>query len=405
MKVFLYGHAAGLGAGHFARSLRLAEEVLESGGQAMVPWPGPELEVLNRRGVPLLPLPPLKGMAVELALTEARGQALASHLRHWQPEHVVVDTLPFGHAGELLPSLQAAQAEGWSTSFWWGMPYAEATVSPLKNPRLRAALQRYRGLLVYAEADAFDPVPAYSAYPLPPCIHHLGMVTEPLDSLPCSGGSPLLTCLVGSGGLAGSAALLSALVRHCPAGTKIRFVAGPLSRGDLPSYEGVEIVEEADLQRALTGASAVVARAGYNSAYSLMRGRLPVLLVPTAWPEQFQRARQLSELEGVLVLTEDQTESHLSSSLRRLIEIGPVSRSLPFRVDGARGAVKILQKSLHCAPKDLVRNDFPVSSAEAPGWQGAFDAVYTEEATRPAGMDPCSKSGSDFGPDPKVVRA
>ena len=55
--------------------------------------------------------------------------------------------------------------------------------------------------------------------------------------------------------------------------------------------------------------------------------------------------------------------------------------------------------------KDLARNSFPVSSAEAPGWQGACDAVYTdvnkEQATQPAGMDPCSKSGSYFGPDPR----
>ena len=55
--------------------------------------------------------------------------------------------------------------------------------------------------------------------------------------------------------------------------------------------------------------------------------------------------------------------------------------------------------------KDLARNNFPVSSAEGPGWQGAFEAVYTdvnkEKATLPARIDPCSKLGSYFGPDPK----
>ena len=62
--------------------------------------------------------------------------------------------------------------------------------------------------------------------------------------------------------------------------------------------------------------------------------------------------------------------------------------------------------------KDLARNNFPVSSAEGPGWQGAFasealplrSAVYTdvnkEKATLPAGIDPCSKPGSCSGPDP-----
>ena len=40
--------------------------------------------------------------------------------------------------------------------------------------------------------------------------------------------------------------------------------------------------------------------------------------------------------------------------------------------------------------KDLVRNNFPISSAEGPGWQGAFDAVYTdvnkEKATTSGGV-------------------
>ena len=57
----------------------------------------------------------------------------------------------------------------------------------------------------------------------------------------------------------------------------------------------------------------------------------------------------------------------------------------------------------------MARSNFPVSSAEGPGWQGAFEAVYTdvnkEKATPLAGIDPCSKPGSYSEPDPKLLCA
>ena len=69
---------------------------------------------------------------------------------------------------------------------------------------------------------------------------------------------------------------------------------------------------------------------------------------------------------------------------------------------GTAGLLSLLKPAT--PGKDLARNNFPASSAEGPGWQGAFEAVYTdvnkEKATLPAGIDPCSKLGSYSGPDP-----
>jgi tRNA threonylcarbamoyladenosine biosynthesis protein TsaE len=63
------------------------------------------------------------------------------------------------------------------------------------------------------------------------------------------------------------------------------------------------------------------------------------------------------------------------------------------------------ERLLAALAKDLVRNNFPVSSAEAPGGQGLPSAVSTDvhkpSRTKPSGMDSCSRPGSDFGPDPK----
>ena len=60
--------------------------------------------------------------------------------------------------------------------------------------------------------------------------------------------------------------------------------------------------------------------------------------------------------------------------------------------------------------KDLVRNNFPISSAEGPGWQGAFDAVYTdvnkEKATTSGGVSREVTTTVDgaIGSNPRILR-
>ena len=350
MKIFFYGHTAGMGAGHFVRSLRLAAAAKARGCEVLVTSPGPELSVLNREEVPTLALTPLQGLSTDLSVVERRGKELLDGLRAWRPDMVVVDTLPFGQGGELLSVLTAAHQEAWDTQFWWGLPYAESPhVRGLKNPRLRKAISGYRGVLVYGEKGAYDPVPAYREFPLPAEIHHVGMVTESLD-ISSGQAEPTIACLVGSGGLDGAAKLVEVLRSSRPEGVRIRYVPGPLARCDARAPEGVEVVPEADLSTALSGVSAVVSRVGYNTAYSLMKTDLPTLFLPTAWPEQFQRAEELSELESVLVCRESEMESHLKDRLASLMELPKVSRRLPFRTDGAANAANVLLASVKEAP-------------------------------------------------------
>jgi predicted glycosyltransferase len=179
------------------------------------------------------------------------------------------------------------------------------------------------------------------------------MITEPMRKSDTHG--PTLACLVGSGGLAGASQLIAAVARQRPEGVGVRYIAGPLaelpeqSDGRVgeparipPPFPGVETVPEAELNQALLGVSAVVSRAGYNTAYSLMRGDLPVLFIPTAWPEQFQRAQQLSKLEGVMVLSEEKVETGLEESLARLLELPRRPRRIPFRVNGASNTANLL---------------------------------------------------------------
>jgi predicted glycosyltransferase len=350
MRIFFYGHAAGLGAGHFARSLRLAEQARALHAEVMLPSPGPALLALNRSAIPLLELPAASGLATDVAARQARAERLLEFLHDWKPDAVVVDTVPFGHGGEMLPSLEAAARERWKTAFWWGLPYAEARAGALRNPRLKSALQAYRGVLVYAEPDRHDPVPAYQSFPLPGRIHHVGVVAETLPPPGPTRGSPLLVALVGSGALKGVPELFAALIAERPEGTRLRLVCGPLAARITPSGSGVEVLPEASLATALQGATAVVARAGYNTAYSLMGTDLPVLLLATAWPEQFQRAEQLADLPGVLSCREEEIGSTLGPTLARLMAMPRRPRSLPFRLDGARRAVEILMAGQTLSP-------------------------------------------------------
>ncbi|MCA9777954.1 MAG: hypothetical protein KC800_14595 [Candidatus Eremiobacteraeota bacterium] len=336
MKAFFYGHSAGLGAGHFVRSLRLAEEARSCGWETFALWPGPELECLNRSKIELLRLPELVGRKVDLSILSKRTEVLRNFIRDWVPDVVVVDLMPFGYGGELVDVL----LEEGRSRFVWGLPYAERESNRLKNPRLKKAFSRYAEVLVYGEKEPDDPLEAYADFELPRA-SHVGVVTEILSRwVPES--PKTVACLVGSGGLAGGDSLRRRLRDALPEEVRIRFVAGPLGDiGERRELPGVEDIQESSLADALRGVTAVVSRAGYNTSYALMTASVPVVFVPSSWPEQFARARALSSLPGVHCLDESEL-----SKLWPLLQSGPevVERDLPFRLSGSSAAIEVLER-------------------------------------------------------------
>jgi predicted glycosyltransferase len=335
VKVFFYGHSVGLGAGHFVRSLRLAESASEQGWEVKALWPGSQLESLNRSHIPLLKMPALESARPDLSLLGARSEKLARFVEEWEPDVVVVDLLPFGFGGELVEALLAETA----TIFVWGLPYAERQVNRIKNPRLRKALKRYAAATVYTDPGTQSPVSAYDDFGLPAVVEHVGVVTESLHSWAVDS-PPVVACLVGSGGLPGSGDLCRRLLEALPRQVKVRFVVGPLGTvEELPSDDRLEVLHESSLSQALEGVSAVVSRAGYNTSYALMTGCVPVVLVPTSWPEQFARAQALEALPGVVNLDEDR----FGEVWAHLQECEVPKRDLPFRIDGASNTVEFLR--------------------------------------------------------------
>lgn len=334
MKVFFYGHSVGMGAGHFARSLRLAEAAIERGWECRVLSAGSALQTLNKKQVPLLEIPTLEGAQTDLSRLAERGRLLARFVQEWKPDAVVVDLLPFGYGGELVEAL-SQQSE---TKFLLGLPYAEREVKGPKNPRLIRALNRYAGVVIYTDPAFEDPLPAYRDFGLPERRMYTGVVTETLS--PGRQKEPTtIALLVGGGGLPGSHELCRRLADVLPCEVCIRYVLGPLARVPEGLPSNVTVICEATLEEALNGVSGVVSRVGYNTSYALLTTGLPVVFVPTAWPEQYSRAKSLSRLPGVMLCEEDDLES-----ARAVLSGGLVERKLPFRTDGAEHAMVCLER-------------------------------------------------------------
>ncbi|MBI4862070.1 MAG: hypothetical protein HY815_17710 [Candidatus Riflebacteria bacterium] len=349
MRCLFYGHVIGLGLGHFSRSARLAEAATALGASCTVTGGDESAGRLVRCGhVSHLPLPAATVSNLSAGIVVQRERRLLEFLRSDRPDAVIVDLLPFGLGGELVAALLAARQESWPTRFFWGLPYSETRVPALRNPRLRAAMGQYAGVLVYEEPDWMDPVPDYRALELPGTIDHVGMVTCPVES-----GIPRVVLgVIGSGGLAGGPALLEAFLEAAAplarrAGLGMRFVTGPLAdleamRGIARGHPDLELVARCSVEEAARDAAVVVSRVGYNSAYTLARSDLPLVLVPSTWPEQLRRAALLAKLDGIWSCSEDDLTDRLPHLLEQALSRGRAPRDLPFRVDGADRAARRL---------------------------------------------------------------
>jgi len=347
VKILFYGHVLGLGLGHYARSVRLAEAALEVGFEAVVTSGGRAGALVPRRPeVGVLELSEASLGDVSDPAWQARERTLLAYCREARPDVVVVDALPFGARGELAGVLLAAQEEGWSTRLFWGLPYSKAVEGPVRNPRLRRAMAGYTGVLAYAERDWMDPFPDYAAFGLPGVAEHVGMVTAAVAP---AEGPPVLLCVIGSGRVSDDVVLQSFVASAGPLaearGLGLRFVAGPMADMDrlaglARGCDRLDLVQACSVEEAARDAAVVVSRVGYNSAFTLARTDIPLVLAPATLAEQTRRASLLAELDGIWTCPQDALESRLPALLEAALARGRTPRSLPFRVDGAQRAAR-----------------------------------------------------------------
>lgn len=326
MKLLFYAHVL-LGLGHVSRALAIAEAAARSGARCALLASGLVDSLAPRGSVELVKLP----SAVQRENLAERRALVQKTIASWNPDRVLVDHLPLGLEGELVNALLESDAR-----FVWGLPYASPGTRP-RNPRLRAALDRYEAVLAYTDPGWCDPFPAGQQL-LPARREYSGVIARPPEDPgpPCE--PPLVVALAGAG--AGGAELFSWLQDSLRGRARLRVVLGPLSNARLVSSPDLEVLAEGAAEQSLRGASLVVARAGYNTAYTLARSSLPVILAPLDTPEsgaeQLERAEALARLPGIWCLHRPDPavlEEALAWRGRR---------ELPFRVDGAERAARFL---------------------------------------------------------------
>lgn len=367
-KLLFYSHNL-YGLGHIVRSLRIAEAALQIGGCECCLLTGCRvldcLEMDPR--IRLVRLPPVvqRGIVLEGASADSgpgvmseRGRQIVEFSRRWMPAAFLVDSLPLGLGGELRGVLSAARDENWNSRFVWGVPYAEGTRFRLPRSRdIRTCLAQYESAIAYTDPSSHEVFGEFQATDfLPPRCEYVGYVTDAVDrTTPAR--PPQIVGLTG-GGVGGRrllAWILAATESQRAAGSaRLRFVVGAL--GDVEQAESltagqpnVELLATATVAQAVRGASLVIARAGYNSAYTLVRSELPLILVPlpTNDDEQYARARRLSRLPAVWMIDERQpaVEEELSRCVVAGLNAPRQSRRLPLNTDGAcRAAAWLLQQ-------------------------------------------------------------
>jgi predicted glycosyltransferase len=375
----LYCHDT-FGLGHLRRTLALVAELRRR-------WP--ELSALIATGSPLahrfclpdgvdylkLPTVAKQGDGLYAARTLAlrfdeisalRRDLLVAAARHLRPDVVLVDNVPGGLAGEVVPALRALRRAG-TTRLVLGL--RDIVDDPV---RVRRAWTHdgsytlldevYDRILVYGDENVFDAVGEYGISAAAAAkTRHVGYLRRivAVDSRWRRGSLPLVLVTVGGGedGEPLLRAALAARARTRAARAHWLVVTGPfLARGRraalaveaarLPETELVEFVD--DLPGAIAAADVVVSMAGYNSVCEILSASRPAVLVPRVQPrtEQLVRARALARRGLVSTIPPDRlTPDVLAREVETLLR-RPPSSGQPIDLGGLERAGDELSRLL-----------------------------------------------------------
>lgn len=253
------------------------------------------------------------------SVLEMRKQLIASALATFAPHILLVDHMPHGAMGELLPGLEALRRAGIPTRVILGLrdivDASEVVQRRWHEEGAYEALEQYYDrVLVYGMRDVYD---VSEHYGLPPSIasrvRYCGYVCSPdpvhsVDRIRARylAGAPqdtrLLVAMAGGGADAYPLMqnLIDALPLLQPSG---RYVIAMITGPFLPAEQLAElhrrarrlpihIIQSVDNTLAyIQAADLVVAMAGYNTTMEILRMKKPAVLVPRRGPSAEQRTR------------------------------------------------------------------------------------------------------------------
>jgi len=350
----------GLGLGHLRRTTLLAGQFLAGRPEASVLTicDSPIGQFFSTaRGHDYLKLPSIRKLKpgqwspVSLAssfddVLDLRKRTIRAAAVGFEPDVVLVDHMPHGAMGELVPTLEALEPTG--AHLVLGLrDILDAPGTVRRRWRLEGAFEaverHFEEVLVYGSRDVFDVAAQYGWSPtLSERLRYCGYVCSPTVSADVSAaatvreryladdpGATLVVAMAGGG--ADGAALFGTLLRALPAVAADRrcvlvLVTGPF----LPDAQRAELHRLAEGQRVhiirsvddslsyLRAADLVVGMAGYNTSAEILSLGGRALLVPRAGPsaEQQIRARSFAERGWVRWLPPDQlTTEELTAAL------------------------------------------------------------------------------------------
>jgi predicted glycosyltransferase len=237
-------------------------------------------------------------------LRSLRSSIALAATTSFQPDVVVVDKLPLGHAGELEPTLEALKA-GSDCRLVLGLRDIEDSPENVRRKwgsKMRAALARYYdAILVYGPGSSPDAIDCIGGFDLDVPIHHVGYVGAPIPDRGPEDLEPGYLLATAGGGFDGFRLLatFAEAVRLRPLGCPAVMVTGPLMgsterRRLMRLTDGLDIrcaERRTDMESVIAGSRAVVSMAGYNTVAEVMRAGKPAILVPRVRPSEEQLIR------------------------------------------------------------------------------------------------------------------
>jgi predicted glycosyltransferase len=391
LRILFYSHDT-YGLGHLRRTLTLAR-FLRAGRPLLTQLIVTGSPLVHRFQLPpdadYIKLPSVVKVAAEryesrdLALPFAnvrdlRRELLLDAARHFEPDALVVDNVPAGLKGELVPTLTYLKETGCRMVLglrdvvdegdWVRRAWARDGSYELLD-------DLYDRILVYGRRDVYDAVSEYCLSPRAAAktrfvgyLQRDGGARGPAEIRAELGfdGRPFVLVMAGGGGDGYQllSAVLDAIRLRGDGDLDCLMVGGPFMpcedrwrvlelAAEQPSIRYVDFVD--DIASYIATADVVVAMGGYNSVCELLTAGKPAIVVPRIAPrrEQLIRAEALSR-RGLLRMIHPKrlTPERLLVEMDRLLEEREPQATLAL--DGLPAAAAELDALLEPSPAGLV---------------------------------------------------
>ena len=318
-RVLLYAHDT-YGLGHLRRNLAIAEHLLADRPslQIVLMTGSPVAErFATPAGLTVVHLPPVVKVgnedyrsrdprwSIDL-VRRTRSAIMIDTARRFRPDVLLVDHAPQGMKQELLPVYEAIRLSSPATRIVLGL--RDVLDEPARVRENWSALNAYDTLetvfdrvLVYGSAELFDVVSSYGlSAEVAAKLTYCGYISRKVSRRrPQFLEEGFILGIAGGGG-DGAVALSATLEASAALGQASLVVTGPLMSEadrralvDQAALDPRATVAEfiADLDGAMSRASAVVTMGGYNSLCELVANGVPTIVIPRIHPRREQAIR------------------------------------------------------------------------------------------------------------------